>query len=88
MYRVRDGVGQPQLLREGWAAVLRVRLLHSLLPALRPLQQAHPKREKLGCAKCRVAETYSQMKRCGHMHTMPFNFFLLFCVSENGHSSG
>lgn len=88
MHRVRDGVGQPQLLREGRAAVLRVRLLHSLLPALRPLQQAHPKREKVGCAMCRVAETYSQIKSSEHTHAMLFNFFLLFCVSENGHGSG
>lgn len=44
---VRDRVRQSQLLREGRAAVLRVGLLHPVLPPLCPLQQAHPQCEQL-----------------------------------------
>lgn len=38
LHGVRDWTGQPQLLREGRSAVLRVWLLHTLLPPLRSLQ--------------------------------------------------
>lgn len=51
---VWDRVGQSQLLREGRPAVLRVGLLHPLLSALCALQQAHTKRETLGCARLRL----------------------------------
>lgn len=50
VHAVRDGVGEPQLLREGRTAVLRERLLHPFLSALRPVQQAHPQCESRTCA--------------------------------------
>jgi len=45
VHRVRDRVRQSQLLWEGRPAVLRVGLLHPLLPSLRAMQQAHFERE-------------------------------------------
>lgn len=48
--RVWDWIRQPQLLREGWTTVLRVGLLHALLPPLCTMQQAHSKCERRGCA--------------------------------------
>lgn len=47
---VWDRVRQSQLLWKGRAAVLRVGLLHALLPSLCAMQQAHSKCERLSCA--------------------------------------
>lgn len=49
VHTVRGGAGEPQLLWKGRTAVLRERLLHPLLSALRPVQQAHPQRESRTC---------------------------------------
>lgn len=82
---VWDRVGQSQFLWERWTAVLRVRLLHPLLPPLCTLQQAHTKckRLKCSCVSCVLYNTelifFTPTARLNIPSLLkPFDFLFLF----------